>query len=149
MRIGFHHESEFARLLDSLVDIPLSRLTVHGRTRSDRYKGLARWSFIGEAARRLPYPVYGSGDVTDSLSLRERIIDAPGISGVIIGRGALRDPWIFARLRNTDHRTSREEFRLRIIQFVLLQELQSAHCDAFLAAVRDGLFRSACRLNPS
>lgn len=148
MRIGFHHESEFARLLDSLVDIPLSRLTVHGRTRSDRYKGLARWSFIGEAARRLPYPVYGSGDVTDSLSLRERIIDAPGISGVIIGRGALRDPWIFARLRNTDHRTSREEFRLRIIQFVLLQELQSAHCDAFLAAVRDGLFSQRLSAQP-
>lgn len=140
MRLGFHHESEFGRLLEILGELPLARLTVHGRTRADRYSGHARWSFIGEAARVLPYPVFGSGDVTCAESLKSRISQAPLLAGVIIGRGALRDPWIFARLKNPSLRVGRDEFRWRMIQFVILQEVQSVSSGALAACVRAGVF---------
>jgi tRNA-dihydrouridine synthase len=140
MRLGFHHENEFARLLEILRNLPLARLTVHGRTRADRYTGSARWSFIGEAARRLPYPVFGSGDVVSAASLQTRHKDAPQIAGVIIGRGALRDPWIFARLRDPSLRVRKEEFRLRLIQFIVLQEIQALGAETLPDLAGGGIF---------
>ncbi|NBW80427.1 tRNA-dihydrouridine synthase family protein [bacterium] len=140
MRLGFDHQDEFFRLLDVLAPLPLARLTIHGRTRADRYTGYARWSFMETAARRLPYPVYGSGDVVDRESLQERLKIAPSIAGVIVGRGALRNPWIFSNLRGENKKTGRDYFRSALVQFVLLQELQANHWSDFLSAVMDGVF---------
>lgn len=140
MRIGFWHESEFAQLLSALRNLPLARLTIHGRTRADRYKGLARWSPMAEAADQLNCPVFGSGDVTDAHSFAERIAQTPSLSGVIVGRGALRDPWIFSRLRGVKTEVSRRLLRVALLQFVLLQEMQANHWGSFFAAVQDGVF---------
>lgn len=140
MRIGFWHESEFPQLIAALRSLPLARLTIHGRTRADRYKGLARWSPMADAAGQLKFPVFGSGDVTDVQSFAERIAQIPALSGVIVGRGALRDPWIFARLRGVRTEVSRKLLRCALLQFVLLQEMQSNHWETFIAAVQDGVF---------
>lgn len=140
MRVGFWHESEFPNLLSVLSGLPLARLTIHGRTRSERYRGLARWNLLGEAAARVHCPVYGSGDVTDCNSFAERVAMAPGLSGVIVGRGALRDPWIFARLRGVKMEVSRRHLRAALHQFVLLQEMQAYHWESLIAAVEDGVF---------
>ncbi|NBO39145.1 tRNA-dihydrouridine synthase family protein, partial [bacterium] len=61
MRVGFSRDEEFSRLLDVLKPLSLARVTIHGRTRADRYTGQARWSFIEQAARVLNCPVVGSG----------------------------------------------------------------------------------------
>ncbi|MEY2988734.1 MAG: hypothetical protein RJB13_2255, partial [Pseudomonadota bacterium] len=102
MRLGFQSEDEFESLLEVVKAFPLARLTIHGRTREDRYKGKARWHFINKAASQLNYPVIGSGDILDQSSLRERLALAPNVAGVMIGRGALRNPWIFASLRTKE-----------------------------------------------
>lgn len=145
MRLGFDHQDEFETLLEVLARLPLARLTVHGRTRADRYTGHARWSFIESAAKGLPYPVYGSGDVLDLASLQARLQVAPSVSGVIVGRGALRNPWIFSSLRGGETRVGREQFRLALMQFALMQELQANHWNDFLTAVVDGVFATDAR----
>jgi len=98
MRTGFYDEREFPNLLSGLSSLPLARLTIHGRTRVDGYTGKARWNWMSMAATQCSFPVIGSGDVVDAASLQQKRLEAPEISGVIVGRGALRNPWIFQEL---------------------------------------------------
>jgi tRNA-dihydrouridine synthase len=101
MRSGFLDEAEFSGLLDRLASLRLARLTLHARTRTQQYSGLANWQLIQQATDRLDYPVCGSGDIVDVASLRERVVALANQSPVIIGRGALRNPWIFSELGDT------------------------------------------------
>lgn len=140
MRVGFTHEDEFPRLLDVLAELPLARLTLHGRTRADRYRGQARWHWMDMAARRLSYPVFGSGDVVDTSSLKARLERAPTLAGVIVGRGALRNPWVFAELKGSPKIISRAYFAASIVQFVLLQEMQARFWPQLMSSVLDGVF---------
>lgn len=100
LRTGFLSDSEFDAILSCLADLPLARLTVHGRTRAQRYLGKACWRAISKAAREMPFAVYGSGDVNCRADFDEARRLAPQISGVFLGRGALRNPWLFSELRS-------------------------------------------------
>jgi tRNA-dihydrouridine synthase len=101
IRLGFDDPQEFPDILDVLGRHALAHVTIHGRTRPQRYRGQASWQHIALAASALPFPVIASGDVVDDKSLRERLTLAPGIKGVMIGRGALRNPWIFNDLQRS------------------------------------------------
>lgn len=142
MRIGFLNESEFPELLSVVASFPLARLTIHGRTRQDRYSGKARWSPVHVASQHASFPVIGSGDVFDIESFDERMNQAPGAAGVIVGRGALRNPWLFRELRERQNKTvvTRKLLKARILLFVLLQELQANYWDPLFDSVRDGDF---------
>jgi nifR3 family TIM-barrel protein len=72
-------------------------LVIHGRTRTQGYKGLANWDLIALAKSRALVPVIGNGDilkVEDALDKLERY----GVDGVAVGRGAMHNPWIFAQM---------------------------------------------------
>lgn len=100
MRTGFDDDSLFTDLYQSLADVPLAHLTIHGRTKEQRYTGLANWELIGKAAQNLSTDTIGSGDIVDGPSFLSRMELAPEVQAVMIGRGALRNPWIFAELRS-------------------------------------------------
>lgn len=68
---------------------------VHGRTKSMAYTGKADWDKIGELKNALSIPVYGNGDVTSRAEAHEKI-DHYGLDGVLIGRAAMGNPWIFS-----------------------------------------------------
>ena len=75
-----------------------SAITLHARTREQFYSGEADWAIIGETAARLRIPVIGNGDVTsgaDALSLMKET----GCAGVMVGRAAQGNPWIFEEIR--------------------------------------------------
>lgn len=72
-------------------------LVIHGRTRTQGYKGLANWDLIALAKSRGTIPVIGNGDilrVEDAIDKLERY----GVDGVAVGRGAMHNPWIFAQM---------------------------------------------------
>ena len=99
MRSGFYQDGEFGGLLTRLYDFPLYWLNVHGRTRLDRYRGEARWALAALAAERAPWPVVGSGDI---VSYEKYLAMSPMLrllKGVFVGRGALRNPWLYTELR--------------------------------------------------
>lgn len=73
-------------------------LTVHGRTREQRYSRAADWSLIGEIRELLSIPVIGNGDVLTHYEADTRR-KVSGVSSVMIGRGALIKPWIFQELK--------------------------------------------------
>jgi nifR3 family TIM-barrel protein len=71
-------------------------LTLHPRTRVQGFRGKADWRLISEVKRAVKIPVIGNGDVTTPVLARE-MMDETGCDAVMIGRGALGNPWIFGQ----------------------------------------------------
>lgn len=145
MRTGFLDDSHFEEQLVALRSLPLARLTVHGRTRSDRYDGSARWDLISLAARSLPFPVVASGDIVSRLSWEKRRPEASAVHAVIVGRGALRCPWIFHELRGSEM----SSFSSGLLTYSLgclglLIEAQRSAAPALDSLIRSSCFRSSC-----
>jgi tRNA-dihydrouridine synthase B len=95
MRAGWDENainaSELARRME---DAGASAIAVHGRTAAQSYSGFSDWDLIARVADEVSIPVFGSGDCIEPAQLVERL-RAGGVSGVLVGRGALRNPWIF------------------------------------------------------
>lgn len=96
-RLGWNDESikilEVARMLQ---DSGIQALTVHARTRAQMYKGEARWSWLKRLKEdsSIEIPIIGNGDVTSSDRVKE-MFDETAVDAVMIGRGAIGNPWIF------------------------------------------------------
>jgi tRNA-dihydrouridine synthase B len=75
-------------------DCGIDAISIHPRTRVQGFRGRADWSLIGEVKRAVHIPVIGNGDVTTSF-LAKKMLEETGCDGVMIGRGALGNPWIF------------------------------------------------------
>lgn len=69
-------------------------VTVHWRTREDGYGGVRTWDTVAAVKARLSIPVLANGDIVDAATAREAL-DATGADGLMIGRGAIRNPWVF------------------------------------------------------
>jgi len=95
MRAGWNDQAinapELARMVE---DAGAAAVAVHGRTAAQSYSGESDWSLIGRVARGLSIPVFGSGDCIEASDVVTRLEES-GASGVLVGRGALRNPWIF------------------------------------------------------
>ncbi len=85
---------------EKLQDIGIQGITVHGRTRSQQYGGKADWDLIGavKANPRLYIPVIGNGDV-DSGEKAVELKNRYGVDGIMVGRAAIGNPWIFDEIR--------------------------------------------------
>jgi tRNA-dihydrouridine synthase len=97
-RVGFDSPEVFERLLPIYAGSGLDLLTVHGRTVSDHYHAPVRYDLIAEAVRSMPCPVLANGNVHSARSALE-ILQRTGARGLMIGRGAVRNPWIFDQFR--------------------------------------------------
>jgi tRNA-dihydrouridine synthase B len=86
---------ELARRIE---DAGASALAVHGRTAEQSYSGSSDWDLIARVAAGVTIPVFGSGDCIEAEQVVARLRDSP-IAGVLVGRGALRNPWIFEQAR--------------------------------------------------
>jgi len=71
-----------------------SAIAIHARTRSEGYSGKANWSIIKQVKENVGIPVIGNGDITSPI-LAKKMLDETGCDAVMIGRGALGNPWIF------------------------------------------------------
>jgi nifR3 family TIM-barrel protein len=100
-------------------------ITVHGRTAKQSYSGSADWDLVGQVARSVSIPVFGSGDCIEPEDIRHRM--QSGVSGVFVGRGVLRNPWILAQAQDlmagravrTVSLKERGQFLLDYIQLLL------------------------------
>ena len=97
-RIGFDDERTFDQLLPIFARHGLDLLTVHGRTVKQMYREGVRYDLIGRAAKELACPVLANGDVS-SAGMAGEILEKTGARGLMIGRGAIRNPWIFGQIR--------------------------------------------------
>ena len=96
MRAGWNDRQRNApELAKRVQDAGAAAVTIHGRTAEQSYTGVADWELVARVSEDLSIPVLGSGDCLEPQQVIDRL--RSGVSGVLVGRGVLRNPWILAQ----------------------------------------------------
>lgn len=146
MRSGWDDSSINAPLMAKMMeDAGAAAISVHGRTAAQSYSGTSDWQLIDDVSKEVSVPVFGSGDCVTAHQVVDRKINT-GVAGVLVGRGALRNPWIFKQAMAlalgqavpTINEIERGQFLLDYID-MLLEEI-SNESDGFrhMATTADG-----------
>lgn len=101
-RLGYDDENKnIVEIAEKLQDVGIQALTIHGRTRSQLYKGEADWTLIGEVKNnpRMKIPIIGNGDIT-SAEIAKNAFDKYGVDAIMIGRACVGRPWIFREVKH-------------------------------------------------
>ncbi len=98
MRIGFEDTAHFDRVLDLIEKHNIDLLSLHGRTVKEKYQGAVNYDLIHHAVKRLSCPVLANGNVSSAATARS-VLDQTQAAGVMVGRAAIRNPWIFMQIR--------------------------------------------------
>lgn len=101
-RLGWDESSKnIEEVAERLQDVGIKALSIHGRTRSQMYKGEADWSLIAKVKNnpRIHIPIFGNGDI-DSPAKAMEYKNRYGVDGVMIGRAAIGYPWIFNEVKH-------------------------------------------------
>src|SRR5258706_5703242 len=97
-RIGFDSPDVFERLVPIFAKHSLDLLTVHGRTVKEMYRTEVHYDYIAQAVTHLPCPVLANGNVYSARKASD-VLARTGARGLMIGRGAIRNPWLFHQVR--------------------------------------------------
>ncbi|MCL2721557.1 MAG: tRNA-dihydrouridine synthase family protein [Treponema sp.] len=101
LRIGFKEDFEYlVRFCRRLQDEGVELITLHPRTVMEKFKRVARWEYVGKLKQELKIPVAGNGDIANAQDLVRRA--SGNCDAVMVGRAAVRQPWIFAEARNIE-----------------------------------------------
>ncbi len=101
-RLGWDdHSKNIEEVAERLQDVGIKALAIHGRTRSQLYKGEADWTLIGKIKNnpRIQIPIFGNGDI-DSPEKAKDYKNRFGVDGIMIGRAAIGYPWIFDEIKH-------------------------------------------------
>lgn len=116
LRKGFSSdETQGLELAHAAEESGVAAITVHGRTREEYYSGRADRDFIRRVCESVSIPVFGNGDV-DSREDALRMCEETGCAGVMIGRAAKGNPWVFS-----DHTPTRDEIRTMILHHARME----------------------------
>jgi tRNA-dihydrouridine synthase B len=133
MRKGWDDgELNAGELAKRVEDAGAKAIAIHGRTAKQSYSGVADWAFVSEIARTVSIPVFGSGDCVEPEDIVARL--QSGVSGVYVGRGVLRNPWILAQARDlmegrparTISHEERGQFLLDYMHLLLTENVDEA-----------------------
>ena len=95
MRTGWSHdELTIHECVRAANNSGCEWVAIHGRTRAQGYEGEADWNLIAEVKQRAKLPIVGNGDIR-TVDQAQKLLNDSGVDAVMIGRGALRNPWIF------------------------------------------------------
>lgn len=95
-RIGYTNPAEFSLLLEIFRRHAIDGLTIHGRTVMERYQSPVHPECVREAVAVMPCPVIANGNIVD-VATGQSYLAQTGAAGLMIGRGAIRNPWIFSQ----------------------------------------------------
>lgn len=101
-RLGWDENSKYiVEVAERLQDVGIEGLSIHGRTRKQMYKGEADWSLIAEVKNnpRMKIPIFGNGDI-DTPQKAVEYKTKYGVDGIMIGRAAIGNPWIFNEVKH-------------------------------------------------
>jgi tRNA-dihydrouridine synthase len=137
MRAGWDESAINAPdLAKRMEEAGASALAVHGRTAAQSYSGVSDWDLIERVAAGVSIPVFGSGDCVEPTHVVDRM-RGPRVGGVLVGRGALRNPWIFQQTaevaagRNPREVTAEERGRFLLEYIDMLMHERVGEADGF------------------
>lgn len=148
MRLGYRDASgmEALRIARIAQECGVDAVAVHGRTREQGYAGPADYEAIGRVKQAVSIPVIGNGDVIDGASAR-RLREVSGCEGIMLGRGALGNPWIYRQVeaaiagQETPPAPSPSERRHVLLRHIALQEQHEARALGHLRRVITWYFK--------
>ncbi|MES2769374.1 MAG: tRNA dihydrouridine synthase DusB [Bdellovibrionota bacterium] len=116
-------------------------MAIHGRTRTQGYEGLADWDYIAEVKAKAKLPIIGNGDIHTAAQAVERLTTS-GCDAVMIGRGCLKNPWIFRQALNL-HKKQNERTDKNFIELInLLNVYLQKDCEEKVIGVQLKKFSS-------
>jgi tRNA-dihydrouridine synthase len=129
-------------------DAGAAALAVHGRTAAQSYGGDSDWRLIARVASEVGIPVFGSGDCVEAGQILRHLQES-GVAGVLVGRGALRNPWIFAQAAAMARGetlpyaslSSRGQFLLDYVDLLLRERVDEAAGFRHVAPGTEGIAR--------
>lgn len=125
MRAGWDDELNAVQVARSVVQAGAKCITVHGRTREQYHKGETRWDIITAVKQAVAVPVIGNGGVRCA-SDAQAMLEQTGCDAVMIGRGALGNPWVFRNVaRGVDQEPSLEQ-RFQVIRIHVARQVAYA-----------------------
>jgi len=98
MRLGFENTDNFYKILDIIARQNIDLLSLHGRTVKDMYHGVVKYDLIAEAVKRVDCPVLANGNI-NSATTAIKVLSQTGAAGVMVGRWAIGNPWLFDQIR--------------------------------------------------
>ena len=101
-RLGWDESSKYiVEVAETLQDVGIKAISIHGRTRAQMYKGNADWSLIADIKNnpRMNIPVFGNGDI-DSPEKALKYKNKYGVDGIMIGRASIGNPWFFNQVKH-------------------------------------------------
>ncbi|MDB9534450.1 tRNA-dihydrouridine synthase family protein [Dolichospermum planctonicum CS-1226] len=98
MRVGFENTDNFYKILDIIARQNIDLLSLHGRTVKDMYHGVVKYDLIAEAVKRVDCPVLANGNI-NSATTAIKVLSQTGAAGVMVGRWAIGNPWLFDQIR--------------------------------------------------
>jgi nifR3 family TIM-barrel protein len=122
------------------ADEGITWVAIHGRTRAQGYSGLADWDFIANIKAKTKIPILGNGDILTPEMANARLRET-GCDGVLIGRGALKDPLIFHNSMRLFHRDNPQHAHPNVNEnfahiFEDLYETLGKHCEPHLVGIQ-------------
>lgn len=118
IRLGWDDDNlNYLEVAHAIQDSGGAMIAIHGRTRKQGYRGVAQWKPIREIKQTINIPVIGNGDVVTVADI-DLIKQITGCDAVMIGRGAVRNPWIFSRL-------DRQDVPLEVVKSTLFEHLDA------------------------
>lgn len=126
-RVGYDSEKEFPALLEIFSQANIDLLTIHGRTVKERYQTPVHPDCIHMAVEHMTCPVIANGNVVD-VETGLNYLNLTNSAGLMIGRGAIRNPWLFSQLRDSFHnRTPYQPSHQDLLEYIqrLFEELAS------------------------
>lgn len=132
IRLGWSNPTDCISFVKVLEEAGADLITIHGRTKTQGYSGIADWKAVGEAKKQVSIPVLVNGDVHKPELIAEALAQS-GADGVLIARGALGNPWFFSQYQeiaagNTPTPIALDE-RIRVVK---------RHLDLHLAQYGEG-----------
>ncbi|MDP4778723.1 MAG: tRNA-dihydrouridine synthase family protein [Akkermansiaceae bacterium] len=128
-RLGYDAPEEFPDLLEVFRSHGIDGLTIHGRTVVDRYRTPVRPDWVKLAVDTMPCPVIANGNVVDA-STALAFHQKTGAAGLMVGRGAIRNPWIFSQIREgLEGKAASPRTRRDLLDYIneLSEELAAEH----------------------
>ena len=130
MRVGFDSTDNFEKLLNLINQYQIDLLSLHGRTVKELYRGEVHYDLIRQAVQTVNCPVLANGNITSYLKA-EQVLQETGAAGVMIGRSAIRNPWIFQQIR--------DRFAGKTVQVITLADVHKYIQHLFTITCQDTL----------
>jgi tRNA-dihydrouridine synthase B len=154
MRKGWDESAlNAADVAKRVQDAGAAAIAIHGRTAKQSYTGIADWDIVASIADILSIPVFGSGDCVEPQQIVDRL--RQGVSGVFVGRGVLRNPWILAQAHHMlEGRSPRQIsmqdrgcFLLEYVELLLNERADEAEGFRHVAPTADAVMTTAERVS--